>query len=62
MARNSGPTYNLRPVYFDGVQKWIDAGLRWLLAFASVWKLEVDSTVMFPHCSATMKKNSAKEL
>jgi hypothetical protein len=62
MARNKRPADDLRPACFEGVQKWIDAGLHWLLAFASVWKLEVDSTVMFPHCSATMKKSSAKEL
>ena len=41
---------HLPSVCFAGVQKRTDAALRRLLAFVSVWNLEVDSTMLFPHC------------
>ncbi len=40
----------LRSVCFAGVQNWTDAALHRLLAFALVWKLAVDVTMLFPHC------------
>jgi hypothetical protein len=44
MERNNGPADNLRPICFEGVQKWLDGGLHQLLASAPFWGLKVDLT------------------
>ena len=40
------------------MQNWTDAGLNRLLASASVWKLEVDSTMLSPPCRRQVQPRS----